>query len=432
MPRPNVVLLTFHDLGRHLGCYGVPTVQSPCFDQVAADGARLADCFCTAPQCSPSRASLATGRAPHSNGVMGLTHAEFQFDLHPSEVTIGQQLRQAGYRTVLSGFQHITPPVESASERLGFDRSLGGGGCVKLGHQTADWLAAEGAGEPFYLEVNFSEPHRPFVRPGIEPDDTLGAWIPPWLPQIPEAAEEMAQLQGIIHAVDSAVGVILSALDAAGLRENTFLTLMADHGIAMPRAKGSLFDAGVEIAALHHWPAGGVVGGRIVDGLISNVDYVPTVLDAVGLEPRPDCQGVSYLGALQGKSSPPRERVFIEKTYHGVYDPMRGVRTERFKYIRNFQPGPALQIPGDCKDGPTYCADPMLFEKARTVPIELYDLEQDPLERENLTGQAEYQAVEAELEAVLWEHLRETGEPLLDGPVPCPFYLKHIAAGRRG
>ena len=106
--KPNILFITCHDLGRHLGCYGVPTVHTPELDRLAASGVRLTRAFATAPSCSPSRAAIATGRYPHANGVMGLAHPPFGWDLHPGERHLAQLLGDAGYDTHLFGFQHVS------------------------------------------------------------------------------------------------------------------------------------------------------------------------------------------------------------------------------------------------------------------------------------------------------------------------------------
>ncbi|MBO0708641.1 MAG: sulfatase-like hydrolase/transferase, partial [Candidatus Dormibacteraeota bacterium] len=215
--RPHVLSITCHDLGRHLGCYGVDTVHSPSFDRLAAEGARFDNAFCAAPQCSPSRAALATGRHPHSNGVMGLTHATFAWDLGRTERPVATLLAEQGYATHLFGLQHITPHVD----RLGFQRiHATGEGDRGSTHAASGHVVAEAfeevvpgalreASGPLYLEVNFFEPHRPYDHGGVEPDRSGGVLVPPYLPTIPESTEEMAALQGAIRKVDRDLGHIL-------------------------------------------------------------------------------------------------------------------------------------------------------------------------------------------------------------------------------
>src|SRR3982751_5538834 len=103
----SVLFFTCHDLGQHLGCYGQPTVTSPALDALASSGVRCARSFCTAPQCSPSRASLHTGRYPHSTGVLGLAHAPFGWRLDQRERHFAHIVADAGYSTSLVGMQHL-------------------------------------------------------------------------------------------------------------------------------------------------------------------------------------------------------------------------------------------------------------------------------------------------------------------------------------
>src|SRR5258708_24551913 len=173
MANTSVLLFTCHDLGQHLGCYGRTTVNSPALDGLALAGVRFARSFCTAPQCSPSRASLHTGRYPHSAGVMGLAHAPYGWRLGPAERHTVRLLADAGYATALVGMQHL---IERGSAlELGYQPVLP----VAPAHEEAAAAVAllrELAlrEQPFYLEVGFEEPHRPYDFGGAQPDETRG------------------------------------------------------------------------------------------------------------------------------------------------------------------------------------------------------------------------------------------------------------------
>ena len=346
--KPNILFITCHDLGRHLGCYGHDTVHSPALDRLAEGGVRFEHSFCTAPQCSPSRSSLHTGRYPHANGMMGLAH--FGWELHSGEKHVAQRLREAGYRTALFGVQHVT----SHPERLGYDNisPLGGGLCSA--RETGDAAAAflrdpQRRDQPFYLEVGFFEPHRPYHWQGIESDESKGVEVPPYMPDCPEARQQFAAVQGAIRAMDEGVGIVLRALSDAGpdIEENTWVIFTADHGLAMPRAKCTLYDPGIGTALLMHWPAAGITGGRTYVDTISNVDIVPTMLEALG-QPQPEeLHGKSFWPLLEGQPYEPRQEIFVEKTYHTYYDPMRGIRTWTHKLIVNLAKSPGVELPQD-------------------------------------------------------------------------------------
>ena len=395
--------MTTHDIGRHLHCYGHGGVVSPRLDALAAGGVMFTRAFCTAPQCSPSRASLATGMYPHNNGVMGLAHRGFDWELAvPHAAAI---FAEAGFASHLFIGQHVTPHPD----RLGF----------KAMHPIEDLAGVLRTDGRLYLEVNFEETHRPYPPVGSIREDLQ---LPGYLPDIPEAREEMAAVEQTISAMDAAVGRLLEALEQAGRARDAFVVFTTDHGLAMPRAKCTLYDPGLEVALLARWPAGGLAGGEVATQMVSNIDVLPTLLEAAGVPISERVQGQSL--------NKGRDAIFAEKTFHSYYDPMRCIRTEGHKLIRNFEAAFAVEVPADIQAGPIFRADPTRYSRDRPSLVELYDLEHDPLERNNLAGRPEMAALESELSVRLQAWMQETRDPLLDGPIASPYYRASVAAGR--
>lgn len=364
---------------------------------------------------------MATGRYPHANGVMGLTHPPFGWDLHRDERHMAQILGEAGYDTHLFGFQHVSPN----DSRPGFahvhtdhNRGLAGPVAAKVG----TFFQNRSDPRPFYVEVSLEEPHRPYDQGGTAPDTSLGVTVPGYLPPGEESEREMAALQGAVRQADEAIGSILASLEECGLEESTCVVFATDHGIAMPRAKCTLYDPGLEVAVLLRWPAGGVVGVGVVDALISNVDLLPTLLELAAVPIPESVQGSSFLPALCGEAFTPRTTIFAEKTHHSYYDPMRAVRTERYKYIRNFEPAPKVEIPADIAVGPVYRAHVARYTAGQHPPAELYDLQADPLEQRNLAQDPSHSEVQAWLAGCLSEWMRNTNDPLVNGRVPLPGF----------
>ncbi len=369
----DVVLITTHDIGRHLHCYGVASVASPNLDALAADGVRFTSAFATAPQCSPSRASLATGLYPHTNGVMGLAHHGFDWELatpHAAAVFAG-----AGLTPLLFGGQHVTQHPES----LGFERILPTGA-------VGEAIASQPSDRRLYIEINFEETHRPYPRAG---DPPAGLVIPGYLPSGLEAMEELTAVEQTITAMDVAAGRALAALENAGRAERAIVVFTTDHGLAMPRAKCTLYDPGLEVALIVRWPGGRFGRGATRTDLVSNIDVLPTLLEASGVPLPAGIQGQSL---FEGRNA-----VFAEKTFHSYYDPMRCIRTATHKYIRNFETAFAVEVPGDVQRGPIFRSDPSRYSTDRPSVVELYDLEADPLEQRNRAGHPDVASVEQQL-----------------------------------
>ena len=413
---PNILLVIVHDLGTRLSCYGETSVQTPALDALAAEGVRFENHFCTAPFCSPSRASMFTGKYPHSNGLMGLVN--LGWDLPESNTTMAQMLAAAGYETFLFGLQHEVKNPKRLDSHFHHvsDRTLGRS-CDKVAPLVVDFLDARGKGNarPFYTRVGFSEVHRAYDH--YQSDDPESVTVPPYLKDTPGARQDIAMFHGAIRRMDESVGSILDALARSGLSENTIVVFTTDHGIAFPRAKATLYDPGLRTTLIIRWPKG-IAGGRVVRELISNIDLLPSLLNVVGITVPADVQGRSFLSLLRGGEYTPNEMVFAEKNT-SPDDIKRCIRTERYKYIRNYNDGPILNLPTDIEASLTRrdMGDDHLTPRPA---VELYDLEKDPLEMDNLAGMPEIKKIENDLASRLDKFLEETNDPILGGSIPRP------------
>jgi len=412
MPSPNILLFITHDTGRHLGCYG-RGVASPNLDRLASEGVLFEQHYCPAPQCSPSRASMLTGRMPHNHGLIGLTHRGFR--LREDCPTLPQLFQKAGYTTHLFGHQHEAPDGHT----LGYQTVKVGAkpqfSCLTVTPLLLEFLALRPK-EPFYAVVGVTETHRPYP-PTERPLDHIKA--PPYLPDEPVVRRDVANLNGLVERVDGSIGQILETLEKTGLAENTIFIYTTDHGIAFPGAKATLLDPGIEIALMARWPAG-FSGGRRVRTMTSNIDVLPTLLDAIE-QPIPlGVEGRSVVPLVLGEADRVREHLFVEQTFHAAYDPMRGIRTERYKYIRSFEKRP-YSFPPNVDPGPTknLLRDRGYFNRPRPMEL-LFDLPSDPLEQRNLADDPAHSQTLAELREIVMSKMREDDDPLLLGPAPVP------------
>ena len=438
--RPNVLMFHSHDLGQFLHCYGVKTVQTPHLDALAAEGVRFSRSFCTNPGCSPSRASIFTGRYPHSNGVMGLCHGNFAWDLNPDERHLAQILRDAGYATAAVGTIHETA---SGYRRCGYERYIAPAWAVQA-VDAAIGLLHEFHGKPerpFFLCVGTIEPHRlpypaptwpgalpgdsSFPGPALKPDDSLGVEIPGYLRDTEGTRRELAGLQGGVRHVDEQFGRLLKSLKDLGLESETLVIFTTDHGIAMPRSKCSVYEPGVQVAFILRLPSRrGWHGGIVRPEMISNIDYLPTILELAGI-PIPDrVQGVSLVPLLDGKACTPHQEIFTELTYHDFYDPRRAIRTETHKLIVNFSTAKAFMDPSQMWRPSSDTTVPPNNAATHHPYVELFDLVRDPWEQKDVAQRPEYAATRDQLLKRLYRQMVDTHDPLLQGAVTSPQHRR--------
>lgn len=419
LERPNIVLIHCHDLGDWLSCYGHGSVPTPNL-QAFADKALVFDnAFATSPLCTPARSSLFTGRSPHANGLMGLSHAGWRYN--PDVVTLPETLGSAGYRTALLGLQH-----EDLDARvLGYEEVHGLGfipRALEVAKMTENWLAHRPDDRPFFAAIGLWEVHRPWPVEDYDPADPATVEVPPFLPDNEHTRRDISQFHGAIRQMDQAMGQILEAIDSAPNGKETLVIFTTDHGVAFPRAKSTLYDSGVKVALLVRPPASwGVDAGRR-QLLASHLDIMPTLAELADAEVPEGVEGKSLLSSLTGPGSDQGHddrMLFLEKTYHDRYDPIRAVRTHNVKYIRNFLAAPRLPLPLDLEESDTRRG----MDDAHLQPRpeeELYLLDEDPWELQNRVEDPEFQELRAELSTALLNHLRDAGDPIIQGPVPPP------------
>ncbi len=399
----NILHFICHDLGQELACHGNRTIPSPHLDAFAAEGTRFTNYFAASTPCSPSRGCIMTGKYAHSNGLIGLVNRDW--DLPETETTIVDCLNTAGYHTANIGLQHERKNPDHNHYAHRWSESAD---AKKVAESVATHL--ENAPQPFYINAATFEVHLAFDQPHYTADDPEAVTLPAYLPDAPENRLERARFHGAIRYLDEAFGAILAAIDRTGHRDDTIVVFATDHGAAFPGAKSTLYDPGIGTALLIRAPG---APPAVSDALLSNIDLMPTLLEVVGLPVPEGVQGRSFAGLLGGGPHEPRAEIFSEKNFHDHYDPVRAVRTERYKYIRSFRAMPRLPLPADIQDSICAQALPADANDPRP-PEELYDLVEDPDETTNRIGDPALNEVHRDLSARLDAWMKETDDPLLE------------------
>ena len=419
--RPNViVLMSDQQRWDTLGCYGQKLAISPNLDEMAKEGVRFEYAFTNQPVSGPARAVLNTGRYASQTGVL-----RNHMRLPPDEKTAADYLSELGYQTAFVGDWHLgrgKQPV-TADSRGGFkdywfasneleltshsydgviyDASLQPVelNCYRADFVTdlaLDFIRKRDPTRPFLLHVYYVEPHhqndhkhfdgptgskekwKDFEVPG-DLAGTTGDW-----------REEMPDYLGCCAALDADVGRIRAELEKQGIAGNTIVMYTSDHGCHFRTRnreyKRCPHDAASRVPLIICGP--GFEGAKIVRELVSLIDIAPTTLAAVGINRPPEMQGHALQDLVNGKVAHWPKEVFIQTSES---ETARAIRTDRWLY------GVAAQ-------------DPSGKEQLAYSEKYLYDMENDPDQRSNLTGDPGYSDVRSKLAGILKRYIVETGE----------------------
>ncbi len=417
MTHPNIIKIICHDIGKHLGCYGVKSVSTKAIDAIAKNGILFENSYATSPGCSPSRAAIATGMYPHNNGVLGLAHAHFGWSLDKKVNHIAKHFFKNNYSSILFGLQHVTYNEKT----LGFKKIFPERPADAVVKNIKENIDSNLFKKPFYAEINFFEPHRPFDFGGVKPFKSKGISVPKYIPNNHDTRKEFASMQGAIKKMDDSVAKIINILKRKNLYENTIILFTTDHGIPFPRAKGTLYDAGIETSLIISYPKLKIKNKKFKE-LISNIDILPTLLDFAKIKIPKIIQGKSFYPLIMNKKYNQNKHIFAEKTYHDLFDPIRCIRDKNYKLIINFDSDKIIRVPGDVMMGPTYktMLKQMINVRDR---YELYHIKTDKFERKNLAQNMKYKKIRQNLLKKIAKWMKSTKDPLLNNHIKSPFLI---------
>ena len=409
----NFLYIHTHDTGRCISPYGC-NVRTPNYQRVARKAAVFRQAFCAAPTCSPSRAALLTGQYPHAAGMLGLAHRGFAL-ADPTQ-HLAHFLGRSGYDTVLCGVQHEA----NNPQDIGYTQTITQGDDMSNAQAAAAFLQNHDGQRPFFLSFGMFATHREFPDSAAQRDANYLSPAPT-MADTPATRKDWADFLGSVEHADSCLGVVMEALETAGLAQDTLVLVTTDHGPAFPRMKCHLQDAGIGVLMMLRGP--GVPAG-VIDAMVSHIDIFPTVCELMGLEKPDYLQGTSMRPLFAGAAGIHKE-LYAEVTYHAAYEPQRCIRTKRYKYISYYDDDDHDRyVLANIDDSPSkdFLMKHGLYDGPRTR-YQLYDLYNDPQERDNLYGNPAYARIQESLQARLRAHMHATNDPLLiafKGRVPLP------------
>lgn len=457
----NVLLIVADDLGLMLGCYGLKAIKTPHVDQLAAQGTRFTNAFASTASCSGSRSTIYTGLHTHQNGQYGLQHGRCHFQTLDHIETTPQVFNSLGYQTGIIGKVHVGPPEVYPWEWYGPSLSRDVRQNAAEAAQFFD-KAAE-TGRPFHLTVGLRDPHRDETRKGFgnDEDDVIDinfpdykaedVEIPPFIRDVPELRTELVEYYKSISRMDLGVGLILAELEKRNLDRNTLVIFVSDNGSPFLNSKTTLYDAGVRLPLLVRQPSGN--SGVVNPNMISFLDILPTCIEWAGVKDgdirtsnsgkSPPRRGTPFLRILSESDILASEKwiqhVFGSHTFHEVqnYWPTRFMRDHKYKYHRNIAwrldfpfasdlysslswegIRNAAPLPSDESDTPEVMLGRRRLQNyIFRGPEELFDLESDPEEVDNLAGKPEFESTLKVMRAKLedWQYQTDDSWLFRDG-----------------
>lgn len=402
--KPNILWIYVEDISPHLGSDGEPLVHTPTLDQIASQGTKFTNTIMPAPVCSAGRSAMMTGMMQTTTGVHNHHSArtpESAFFLPKEIKTLPELFKDAGYYTFNSGKDdyNFSYNREDLYEGDYAKHPLYGQSGLKM-----DWSDRPDKSQPFFGQIQLKGGKQIFSRTFKDkikyPIDRAQIQLPPYYPNDPVVINEWARYLESMEITDREVASIFEKLEADGELENTLVLFFADHGTRFLRHKQFLYEGGIKVPFIAYWKGQpNIVKTAQRDELISGLDISATSLAVAGIQ-IPDYFEGKNLFDPQYKA---KEFVISARDRCDfTIDRIRSVRTERFKYIKNFYPERSGMQPSYRDEWKLTQVSRALYEQGKLNPVqakhfeptrepeELYDLVNDPHEINNLVSNKKY------------------------------------------
>lgn len=478
----NVILIVTDDESKTLGCYGDPIAVTPAIDALAEESTIFNNAFATTASCSASRSVILTGTYNHANGQFGHAHHYHKFVTFYDLVSLSlpNAMSRSGYRTARIGKYHVAPEEVYRFDQVLPMKGVYGRNNVEMA-KTCEAFIKEKSDKPFFLYFATNDPHR---SRGIDQssDDELKANmfgnlqnkehyegveevfydpetvpVPEFLPDTNESRKELAQYYQSVSRIDQGVGLLIQYLKEADLYDKTMIIFTADHGMAFPGAKTTVYEGGMQVPFIVYNPY--VTREKVFsDAMINHADIAPTILDFAGaldkennrpkawIDPadywkgKPHAMsanrnggikfdhyhGASWLHALGKEHAEGEDETYASHTFHEItmYYPMRVVRDAEYKLIWNVAHDQPYPFASDLWVASTWQAQLAKGAEAKYGPwtvdgyqyrpeFELFDIQVDPWESNNLADDPKYAEILKKYQKKIKDFQKETDDPWL-------------------
>lgn len=436
--RPNIILFVADDHGIDaLGAYGNPIIKTPNLDRLATEGTRFTNAYCTSASCAASRSVILSGQFGHATGSYGHVHDYHHFSTYENIKTLPVLLETNGYATARIGKYHVAPEKVYHFETV---LEADPRNTVEMAEKCQEILNSK---KPFFLYFCTDDPHRghPFEpeqwdipnsfgnkKEGYKdvetiiykPEDVL---VPDFLPDNKQTREEIAEYYQSVSRIDQGFGRLMKMLKKTGKADNTIVFYISDNGMAFPGAKTTVYEPGIKLPCIIKDPTK-KVQGLVTDAKISWVDLTPTILDMAKVNfDENEFHGKSFNEIIGKEKVQGWDEVYATHTFHEItmYYPMRVVISSNYKLIWNIAYPLEYPFASDLYSSSTwqaiykndieYFGEKKIQEYLLRPEFELFDLNKDPNELNNLAMKKEFEELLEKMKKKMKTFQTKTKDP---------------------